>query len=323
MATVTRAHPNIALIKYWGKASGEGNVPATPSLSITLGALATTTTVSDAEVDRFELDEQPVADPKVARCLTNLRRRYAVPPLMIRSQNDFPTAAGLASSASGFAALITAIDAHCGLNLSAEERSDYARQASGSAARSIYGGFVALRGPHWHGQTLASAEDWPLQVVIAIATSEAKAVSSSDGMKRSAATSPYYPAWVTSTLDDFNAALPLVAARDFAGLADLAEFSCLKMHGLMLSSRPGLIYWNPTTLACIHLVRELRRSGLPVFFTVDAGPQVKAICLPEAAPAVADALADVHGVREVLISGLGEGAAVVTKRPLVTNVNND
>ena len=313
MTTVTRAHPNIALIKYWGKAAGEGNVPATPSLSITLDALTTTTEVSDADTDIFELDGRPVADAKVSECLANLRQRFPVPPLHIRSHNNFPTAAGLASSASGFAALVTAIDAHCELGMTAQARSDYARQASGSAARSIFGGFVALRGPNWHGEMLAAPADWPLKVVIAIAAAEAKAVSSSEGMKRSAATSPYYPSWVTSTAQDFDVAVTLVANRDFTGLAELAEFSCLKMHGLMLSSRPGLIYWNPTTLACMHRIRELRDSGLPVFFTMDAGPQVKAVCLPEAAPEVAAALADIDGVHEVLVSGLGDGAAPNTK----------
>ena len=313
MATVTRAHPNIALIKYWGKAPGDGNVPATPSLSITLDTLTTTTEVTDAEADIFELDGRLAADRKVTECLANLRRDHPVPPLHIKSRNNFPTAAGLASSASGFAALVTAIDAHCNLNLTAQVRSDYARQASGSAARSIYGGFVALRGPNWQAETLATPADWPLKVVIAIAAAEAKAVSSSEGMKRSAATSPYYPAWVASTGQDFEAAISLVASQDFAALAELAEFSCLKMHGLMLSSRPGLIYWNPTTVACMHRVRELRSNGLPVFFTIDAGPQLKAICLPEAALEVAAALADVDGVHEVLVSGLGDGAALVTK----------
>ncbi len=313
MATVTRAHPNIALIKYWGKAPGEGNIPATPSLSITLDALTTTTEVTDAEADIFELDGRPVADRKVTECLANLRRHHPVPPLHIRSRNNFPTAAGLASSASGFAALVTAIDAHCNLNLTAQVRSDYARQGSGSAARSIFGGFVALRGPNWQAEPLATPADWPLKVVIAIAAAEAKAVSSSEGMKRSAATSPYYPAWVASTGQDFEAAISLVASQDFAGLAELAEFSCLKMHGLMLSSRPGLIYWNPTTVACMHRVRQLRSNGLPVFFTIDAGPQLKAICLPEAAREVAAALADVDGVHKVLVSGVGDGAALVAK----------
>ena len=120
--------------------------------------------------------------------------------------------------------------------------------------------------------------------------------------------SPYYPAWLSSTHTDFEAAVELVRARDFTAIAELAEHSCLKMHGLMLSTRPGLLYWNAATTTCLHRIRELRADGVPVFFTVDAGPQVKAICAPEAAAAVATALGEVPGVIEILEAGLGRGA---------------
>jgi len=311
MITVSQAHPNIALVKYWGKAPGPGNVPAAPSLSITLDTLCTTTEVENAAKDALVLDGEPADDPKVAACLARLRERWDIPPLNIRTANNFPTAAGLASSASGFAALITAVDAHCDLNMTPQQRSDYARRASGSAARSVFGGFVALQGPSWHGETVLDADAWPLRVVIAIAQTGRKSVSSSEGMQRSAATSPYYPAWVSSTREDFDAALPLLRARDFAGLADLAEFSCLKMHGLMLSSRPGLLYWNAATMTCMHRIREMRADGVPVFFTIDAGPQVKAVCLPEAEQTVVEALSGVDGLQRVLTTGLGQGARVV------------
>lgn len=308
MRVTAHAHPNIALIKYWGKAPGAGNVPATPSLSITLDTLTTTTEVAEAAEDAFHLNGQLIADAKVAACLANLRRSYPIPPLWVHSRNNFPTAAGLASSASGFAALVTAIDTLCDLQLSPAVRSDLARQASGSAARSIFGGFVALEGPDWRGQRLLDGAQWPLNVVIAITDTASKAVSSSVGMRRSAETSPYYPAWVETTPTDFATARAAVDRRDFAALAEVAEHSCLKMHGLMLATLPGLLYWNATTLACLHAVRALRAAGEAVFFTVDAGPQVKAVCLPASAAAVTRALADVAGVTQVLTTGLGEGA---------------
>jgi diphosphomevalonate decarboxylase len=307
--TRASAHPNIALIKYWGKAPGPGNVPAAPSLSITLDTLVTRTEVTDAPADAFELNGQVVHDPKLESCLADLRAHYNVPPLAISSCNNFPTAAGLASSAAGFAALITAIDAHCELGMDAATRSIFARRASGSAARSIHGGFVALAGPEWSATPVAAAAHWPLKVVIAVTAEGPKAVGSSAGMQRSMA-SPYYPAWVSSTHTDFQSALQHVHARDFGTLADLAELSCLKMHGLMLSSSPGLLYWNPATVACLHRIRELRAGGVPVFFTVDAGPQVKAICLPDAATTVRQTLAQLPGVIEILETGLGEGAGV-------------
>lgn len=307
MTTFASAHPNIALIKYWGKAPGPGNVPAAPSLSITLDSLATRTAVDHAAEDTFELNGRVTEDPKLAACLADLRSNYDVPPLAIRSTNNFPTAAGLASSASGFAALVTAVDAHCALGMDAATRSVFARRASGSAARSIFGGFVALEGPAWAAIPLLDAHTWPLRVVIAVTAAGPKQVASSAGMRRSM-DSPYYPAWVSSTHDDYHAARERVASRDFAGLAELAEYSCLKMHGLMLASRPGLLYWNGATLACLHRIRELRAAGVPVFFTVDAGPQVKAVCLPQASESVRAALAECPGVIEVLEAGLGGGA---------------
>jgi diphosphomevalonate decarboxylase len=127
-------------------------------------------------------------------------------------------------------------------------------------------------------------------------------------MAQSEQTSPYYDAWVQTHGADLDAGLAAVRARDFPALAGIAEHNCLKMHAVMLTTRPPLIYWTPATLACLHKVQELRRAGVPVFFTVDAGPQVKAVCLPEAAAEVAAALAGVPGVLRILRSSLGEGA---------------
>ena len=155
MGTTACAHPNIALIKYWGKSDRPGNYPATPSLSITLEALATTTEVHACDDgDRIFFDDTQVQDAKVSGCLAELRAVYGIPYLEVHTSNNFPTAAGLASSASGFAALIAAVNAQCGLGLDANTQSDHARRASGSAARSVLGGFVALQGPEWTAQQI-------------------------------------------------------------------------------------------------------------------------------------------------------------------------
>jgi|TARA_B100000315_G_scaffold229905_1_gene239850 diphosphomevalonate decarboxylase len=230
---------------------------------------------------------------------------------VIDTNNNFPTAAGLASSASGFAALVTAIDAACELQLQPSELSRLARIGSGSAARSIHGGFVALAPPTWQAKQLATPEHWPLTVAVAITDTGPKTVSSSAGMERSRTTSPYYSAWVQNNSRSFDTFIRAIAERNFSELAELSEASCLDMHALMLSSRPGLIYWRPATLACIHRVRELRAAGVPVFFTVDAGPQIKAICQPDALDAVCSALAKLGGVHQVLRTGLGRGARLV------------
>jgi diphosphomevalonate decarboxylase len=312
VSAVAHAHPNIALIKYWGKADLPGNVPASPSLSITLDALTTTTHVREAAEDTLHLNGQLSNDAKVTACLENLRSRYDIPPLHIESQNNFPTAAGLASSASGFAALITAIDSVCELNLSPGERSVLAREASASAARSIFGGFVTLQAPDWQAQQILEPMAWPLEIVIAVSDTSSKAVSSSAGMVRSA-TAPYFSAWVETTHADFQAAVAAVETRKFQALADLAEHSCLKMHGLMMATRPGLLYWNAATMACLHQVRDLRAAGSEVFFTVDAGPQVKAICQAGHGHTVAEALGRVPGVQQVIHTGLGRGAWLEAK----------
>lgn len=309
-STTAEAHPNIALIKYWGKQPGAGNRPATPSLSITLDTLRSTTTVSDGDRDRVALDGTETDDPKITACLAMLRADYDLGPLEITSVNNFPTAAGLASSASGFAALITAINAHAGLGMSDRDRSEYARRASGSAARSIYGGFVGLTAPDWIAEPLLDGSDWPLNVVIAITDEHRKKVSSSAGMGVSEATSPYYDAWVRTTAEDYEAAFEALEGRDFERLAVLAESSCLKMHGVMQSSLPPMLYWRPASVACIHEVQALRSAGVPVFFTMDAGPQLKAVCLPEVVDQVAARLSALPGVLATHRVGLGGGARV-------------
>jgi diphosphomevalonate decarboxylase len=131
-------------------------------------------------------------------------------------------------------------------------------------------------------------------------------------MQATQRTSPYYRDWVATVPGDLASAREAVQARDFEKLAFVSEASCMAMHAVMLASRPALIYWNAATLECIQCIRALQAEGAGVFFTIDAGPQVKAVCLPHATDAVAAALRDVNGVRDVLVSGLGEGARIET-----------
>jgi diphosphomevalonate decarboxylase len=316
------ARPNIALIKYWGKSDVEQNIPAVGSLSITLDGLTTTTSVSfdtDFEEDEFLLGGRasPEMAGRVTGCLDLVRERVGVRSrARVESDNDFPTAAGLASSASGFAALVVAADGALGAGIETAELADLARRASGSAARSLFGGFVELSltpdGPHpTETRQILEPSDWPLRVAVAVTETGAKEIGSTEGMVRTERTSPYYAGWVKSSEEDLAEARSAIARRDFEALAEVSESSCLKMHAVMLSARPGLVYWNGATVECIRRVRKLRTDGVPVFFTVDAGPQVKAVCAPEAFDRVAAELAAIEGVQRVLASGLGEGARVV------------
>jgi diphosphomevalonate decarboxylase len=317
---VARAGANFALVKYWGKADERLNVPAVGSISITLDALFTETEVElapEQRSDELVLDgkrrDEDLA--KISACVDLLRRKAGVDTrVRVASRNNFPTGAGLASSASGFAALVRAAEAAFGLTLSPRERSIVARQGSGSAARSIFGGFVEMHagsapdGSDSFAEPLLDGTAWPLEVVIAVTAKGEKEVGSRSGMTRSASSSPYYAAWVAGQPPDLAAARAAIRARDFAALADVAEHNCLKMHAAALAARPPLVYWNGATVECMHAVLRLRAGGVPVFFTIDAGPQLKAVCAPGARAEVERTLRAVPGVLELLASALGRGA---------------
>ena len=319
MKATIRARANIALIKYWGKADAALNVPAVGSLSITLDALWSETEVefdTGLPADTLSLNGQTRSDQlgRVTECLNLLRSRAGIEsPARVVSRNNFPTGAGLASSASGFAALATAAARALDLDLSPRDLSIIARQGSGSAARSIFGGFVEMHagsmpdGTDSFAEPLLEAEAWPLEVVIAITEHGEKAVGSRAGMEQSASSSPYYPEWVAGSPDDLARARQAVLSRDFETLTGVAEHNCLKMHAAAMAAEPPLIYWNAATVACLHAVRALRDSGVPVFFTIDAGPQLKAVCAPGASEDVEAALRAVPGVLNTLVSGLGPG----------------
>ena len=319
MRATATAHPNFALIKYWGKRDSGANVPAVGSLSVTLDAMSTTTTVSFDEAlgrDTLELEgrEVPASDDRLRRCMDALRDiagidHYAA----ISSRNDFPTGAGLASSASGYAALIMAAAGALRLDPRDPRLLDIARIGSGSAPRSVCGGYALLEidGDRAVCGQCAGAEDWPLGIVVAITDEAAKDVSSRDGMERSRSSSPFYDQWVRSHPADLSAAAEKVASRDFAGLAVLAEHNCLKMHAVMMTTQPPLLYWKPATIDCMREIMRLRAEGLPVFFTVDAGPQVKAVCQPEAVEDVRRALESIPGVGRTVSGGVGGGARIV------------
>ncbi len=319
-AARARAGANFALVKYWGKADARLNVPAVGSISITLDSLYTETTVElapDLASDELTLDGKRRTEDvaKVSACVDLLRRLAQVETrVRITSRNNFPTAAGLASSASGFAALVRAAEAAFGLELTRRERSILARQGSGSAARSIFGGFVEMHAGVAHdgadsfAEPLRDGAEWPLEVVIAVTAKGEKEIGSRSGMTRSAASSPYYAAWVSGQPPDLEAARAAIRARDFAALADVAEHNCLKMHAAALAAQPPLVYWNGATVECLHAVRRLRAGGVPVFFTIDAGPQLKAVCAPGARGQVERALHAVPGVLELMTSALGPGA---------------
>lgn len=301
------AHANIALAKYWGKRDEAGNFPAVPSLSLTLAPLRTLTRVSfDASLaaDSATLDGEPLSGRPLARVvelLDRVRERAALGErARVESRNEVPTAAGLASSASGFAALALAALGAAGLPPELETASDLARASSASAARSVYGGWVELELGARSAARVAPPEHLPVAMLVAVTASGPKAVSSTEGMQRTARTSPYHRAWVESAPALFAEARRALLARDFQTLGAAMEQSALAMHASMLAARPAIVYFRPATLAVMETVVKLRTSGLGAFYTMDAGPHVKVLTRLEDEGAVSRALAEVPGVERVI-----------------------
>ena len=323
MTTATAvAGTNIALVKYWGKRDEVLNLPATGSLSLTLDRLGTRTRVAfdggDGAHDRVTLDGAPASEKVAARVTTFLDRVRARAGIAARAtvvtDNSVPTASGLASSASGFAALALAATGAAGLTLAPTELSVLARLGSGSAARSIFGGFVEMaRGARADGSDAAAhplevGAGWNVRLVIAITAAGEKALGSTAAMRRTAETSPYYEAWVRGVDGDLADARAAIAARDLTALGAVAERSAMRMHASAMAADPPILYWNPATIAAMARVRALRAEGASAFFTIDAGPHVKVLCDAREAEAVAAALAETPGVLRTLIAAPGPGA---------------
>jgi diphosphomevalonate decarboxylase len=320
-----QAHTNIALVKYWGKRDEVLNLPAVGSLSMTLDGLWTETRVTlgpGLETDTFCLDGQAqdgLAHQRVAAFLGLVREVAGRTELArVESRNHVPTAAGLASSASGFAALAVAAAAAYGLRLSPAELSALARRGSASAARSLFGGLVVMeRGVREDGGDCVArplespGPGWDLGLVVATCAAGPKDVGSRDGMGRTARTSPYHAAWVATHQEDLHLAVEAAGRRDLAGLGEVVEHSTLKMHADAMAARPGILYWRGATVEAFHAVRGLRASGVGAWATMDAGPHVKVLCAPPDAPRVEQALRAVTGVLGVTCCGLGPAARLL------------
>lgn len=313
------AHSNIALAKYWGKRDAATNLPDVPSLSLTLAALSTETTVTfepGLEQDELVLNGAPTDAAGRVKLGALLDRVRAEAGLGLRarvvSSNDFPTASGLASSASGFAALALAAVAAAGLSWPAARVSALARAASVSAARSVFGGFVSLEAGAEHAVPIEVApEAGGLRMVIAVTQRGPKAVGSTDGMLRTQRTSPLYGAWRAAAPGVCAELQSALARGDLEQVGEAMEHSTLCMHASMWSARPALIYTNPATLVVMERVRSLRAQGTFAYFTMDAGPHVKVLTLEADAEKVRRELRELPGVLDALVSGAGGGARIL------------
>jgi diphosphomevalonate decarboxylase len=314
------ANPNIAFIKYWGKADEALNLPANPSLSMNLAALTTMTTVEfrpGLSADLVTIDGQPAAGQALARVISHLDRVRAlagtVERASVTSRNDFPAGTGLASSASAFAALSLAATQAAGLSLDRAALSRLARLGSGSACRSVPAGFALWAGDSDEtsfARQVAPPEHWDLHDVVAIVSRQHKSVGSHNGHDL-AASSLFHRARLATVPKLIEQVESAIHQRDLVAMGPTIEADALAMHGVMMTSRPSLLYWQPATVAVLHAVQIWRQEGLAAYFTMDAGPNVHCLCQAADAPEVKKRLGATPGIDDVLVSGPGGGVRLV------------
>jgi diphosphomevalonate decarboxylase len=312
------AHPNIAFIKYWGNKDNDLRLPMNGSISMNLEALNTRTRVTfDAAfpADLFDLNgkrQSGISLERVVKHLNLIRGLRGVSThAHVFSENDFPTGAGIASSASAFAALTLAAVAALGLEIPEANLSRLARRGSGSACRSIPAGFAEWRKGasdlDSFAFSIAPADHWQLTDCIAIIEEEHKKVSSTEG-HATAATSPLQAARVADCDRRLDICRNAIQKKDFQALAEIIELDSNMMHAVMMTSKPPLFYWEPATLNIMSAVQSWRKTGLPAAYTLDAGANVHVLCESEKAEGVQRRLAALPGVKQVLTSIVGGSA---------------
>ncbi len=322
-STCAYAHTNIALIKYWGKLPGHLNLPATGSLSLTLENFGTQTALSfiDAPQDVFVLNnQQQIGEPllrvqlflDIVRALSKNDQHC-----LVDSRNDVPTRSGLASSASGFAALSLAANQLFSLNLNPIDLSQLARVGSGSAARSIFGEFVYMHPGSpvdktgGYAEPLTTDPSLDVRLIVVQCASTPKKISSRAGMMHTSATSPYYSSWIATHAQDLEEATRAAMQGDFKTLGELTEHSTLKMHASMLAAKPAFWYFEPLTITVMNRVKALRDDGAHCYFTMDAGPHVKVLCQAQQAQAITNELRKIEGIVQIDIAKPGPGAKLI------------
>jgi diphosphomevalonate decarboxylase len=309
------AHPNIAFIKYWGNRDNSLRLPVNGSISMNLDSLTTQTTVEiqpDLLEDKLIINGRNAARKATERISVLLdlvrkmakRNEYA----LVSTVNNFPVGSGIASSASGFAALALAASTDYGLHLSEKDLSRLARRGSGSACRSIPTGFV-----EWQAGTsdndsyafsIAPKEYWDLVDLIAVVDKSHKKTGSTEGHQL-AYTSPFQHSRVEDAPRRLQICRNALLERDFASFAEIVQLDCLMMHAVMMTSTPDLMYWKPATLEVIQIVTSLRAQGLPVCYTIDAGANVHIITLQANQSIIQDEIQKMNSVHSILVSGPG------------------
>jgi len=296
LTKTARAYTNIALIKYWGKKNKRLKLPYTNSLSLTLDRFYTDTQteiINDKHdivyMNQNLLDNNQ--NKRIISYLDTVRQMYSFNEhFKVNTVNHVPTSAGFASSASGFAALAASINETMNLKLDRKHLSILARNGSGSASRSIYGGFVEWEAGNDNETSFAvpidEHPDIDLSILTVVINKHSKKISSTVGMESSVKSSPFYSNWVTLVSSEIKEIKQAIAQKDLQKIGEISEHNAMSMHALTLSADPSFTYFAPETIRIIQLIQELRRKGLFAYATIDAGPNVKIICTKESLPKV-------------------------------------
>ena len=320
-----RAHTNIALIKYWGKADEALIIPMNNSLSVTLDRFYTETRVTFDETlteDQLILNGEAVnakESAKIQRYMEMIRKEAGISEhALIESENFVPTAAGLASSASAYAALAGACNEALQLGLSDKDLSRLARRGSGSASRSIYGGFKKKKKGNDDETSFAhrvEADGWEneLAMVFVVINNKSKKVSSRSGMSLTRDTSRFYQYWLDNVEPDLKEIKEAIAQKDFKRMGEVIEANGLRMHATNLGAQPPFTYLVPESYDAMRIVHECREAGLPCYFTMDAGPNVKVLIEKKNQQAIVDKFLQEFDQSQIITSDITQSGVEIIK----------
>ena len=317
MKATAKAPANIASIKYWGRKDEKLRLPANDSISMNLSEVFTITTVEFSE--SYKKDEVKLVGKKLdrkeeKRIIDHLDRVRNLAKIKtfakVVTKNNFPTGTGIASSASGFAALTVAAVKASGLEFSERQLSILARQGSGSACRSIPDGFVELKSGS-SSDTLFPPDWLNIVDILAVVEKKTKKISSSEGHALTES-SPFYGVRISGMKDKLKKIKQALTNKDFKTFGEISEAEAVNMHAVMMTSCPPLYYWTPETLKIILSVIEWREEGLPVYFTIDAGPNVHLLALPEEIDKIVQRLKRIEGIKGIIINKPTEGAKTIS-----------
>jgi diphosphomevalonate decarboxylase len=325
MKATAIAHPNLALIKYWGKMDEVQLLPMNGSISVTLDSYFTTVTVefSDAyDKDIATINGNEIPENTMIRLVKHIDRIRELSGVKLKARGEarlnFPIGAGLASSSSGFAALTLAASTAAGMTLNKKELSILSRQGSGSSSRSVYGGFVEwLKGSSSEESYAAQIKDekwWPeLKDIAIVVSTSARKVDTRGGMKIAKDTSPYYSSWLENVSRDLESMRKAINDKDFTLLGKIAERNSLMMHGTAISSTPPLIYWVPETVLIMQEVLKMREDGIECYFTLDTGANIHILSMNRDVKHIIERIEATGVAKSIGINGAGSGAEIIDK----------